>query len=178
MPNTPLTLQQIINRTPSGCLLIPFEVLSAKIVGKQSYRFIKCICTCGTITTPTVKNFINGISKSCGCVRTNILISRNTKYFNNNICIANIYKGILKRCYNSKSKDYKNYGGRGVIMCQEWKNDYQKFLDWCLSNGYKKGLELDKDKIGSGLIYSPTTCCFLTRSENAKYKRTSIKKAA
>ena len=55
------------------------------------------------------------------------------------------YVQILQRCYNSECKSYKNYGAKGVTMCDEWLNSPDKFISWCESNGYDETKVLDKD---------------------------------
>lgn len=78
---------------------------------------------------------------------------------------------MIERCYDPYSLSYDNYGGRGVTVCDEWIEDKQEFIDWAIANGWKNELELDKDILGDGLLYSPTTCCWVTREVNQKFKR-------
>jgi hypothetical protein len=83
-----------------------------------------------------------------------------------------IWNGIKQRCYSPKRKDYHKYGGKGVKMCDEWKNDAQAFIDWCLDNGWHKSLVVDKDIKCRELsitpaIYSPETISFITVQQNA-----------
>jgi len=83
-----------------------------------------------------------------------------------------VWNGIKQRCYNPKRKDYHNYGGKGITMCDEWKDDFNSFYVWCLSNGWEHGLEVDKDVLCRELniapaIYSPSTITFLTGSQNS-----------
>lgn len=88
--------------------------------------------------------------------------------------IRSAYYRMIDRCYNPKNISYPNYGGRGVRVCQEWLNNYQSFLSWSLLNGWDESLQLDKDIKGSGMIYSPQTCLWVTRKENAKHKRNAV----
>lgn len=64
----------------------------------------------------------------------------------------------------------KLWGGRGVSVCEEWRNDYNSFLKWAKENGWAKGLELDKDIKGDGLLYSAETCVWTTRLENNNHR--------
>jgi hypothetical protein len=82
---------------------------------------------------------------------------------------------MIQRCYDEKFVYYKYYGGKGVVVCKEWKDDYNIFLNWAKNNGWAKGLQLDKDTKGNGMIYSPETCRFITREENCKNKSDRIK---
>ena len=91
-----------------------------------------------------------------------------------------LWKSIKYRCYCKTSRDYKNYGGRGIVMCDEWKNDFLSFHDWAIANGYKeektdKGLNiLTIDRIDVNGNYEPSNCRFVTNAEQAKNKRNSI----
>lgn len=82
-----------------------------------------------------------------------------------------IWCNIKRRCYVSNSKMYKYYGAKGVTMCDEWKGDFKAFHDWCIENGWGKGLEVDKDlksQIKPGKIYSPELCSIITRKQNIR----------
>ena len=96
--------------------------------------------------------------------------------------IYQLWKSIRYRCYSETSKDYKNYGGRGISMCDEWKDDFKIFYDWAISNGYNeektdKGLNiLTIDRIDVNGNYEPNNCRFITNAEQAKNKRNSLTK--
>lgn len=81
------------------------------------------------------------------------------------------YYHILERCYNPNNKSYGRYGGRGIKVCDEWRNNYQAFEDWCLSNGYEKNLAIDR--IDNDGDYSPENCRFVTLQENNQKRRTT-----
>ena len=82
-----------------------------------------------------------------------------------------IYKNMVHRCHDYKSKDYRFYGGRGVCVCTEWLKDKQKFIDWAMSHGYAEDLTIDRiDPRGD---YEPTNCRWIPGKENAKLKRTT-----
>jgi len=142
-------------------------------------RMVAVKCDCGSekkIGFATVKN---GTAKSCGCLRviSNKKMVHRTTHGLVKHPLYRVWVGVRKRCYNSKCPEFKNYGGRGVTMCDEWREDFLPFYEWAISNGYKKGLELDKDKFASnegGKVYSPEFCSFISRDENAKYRRSNI----
>lgn len=89
-------------------------------------------------------------------------------------------KSIKYRCYCKTSKDYMNYGGRGIVMCDEWKNAFKAFYDWAISNGYieektDKGINiLTIDRIDVNGNYEPNNCRFVTNDVQAKNKRDTI----
>lgn len=81
---------------------------------------------------------------------------------------------MMQRCYYKKNNSYKNYGAKGVTVCKEWREDIKSFYNWAINNGWKEGLQLDKDIKGDGLLYSPDTCCFVTHEENNRRKKSNI----
>ena len=78
---------------------------------------------------------------------------------------------MISRCYNDKNQAYGSYGAKGVIVCDEWRNDYYLFEKWALSNGYVRGLELDKDIKGNSKLYSPQTCLWVSKRKNIMMKK-------
>lgn len=80
---------------------------------------------------------------------------------------------MYKRCYEIHDINYKNYGARGIRICNEWLFDRDKFVEWALSNGYKKELELDRINVNGN--YEPNNCRFVTRLENSRNKRETLK---
>lgn len=83
--------------------------------------------------------------------------------------LYHIYHGIKQRCYNPKNPRYEHYGGKGVVMCDEWLNGgFSAFEEWALSNGYKAGANLSVDRINSCGNYCPENCEWVTVSENTR----------
>lgn len=80
-----------------------------------------------------------------------------------------IYYSMLARCYNVKCKRYKDYGARGIKVCQQWKNDNKTFFHWAIQNGYKEGLTLDR--IDNNRDYSPDNCSWVSNKENCNHNR-------
>jgi hypothetical protein len=92
----------------------------------------------------------NFITDRNGCKNPNYKGGRtNTRLYG-------IYHNMKTRCYNAKSQFYHRYGGRGITVCEEWKNDFQIFYEWAMYNGYSD--ELTLDRIDSDKGYSPDNC--------------------
>lgn len=85
--------------------------------------------------------------------------------------LRKVYYAMIERC-----RDLSNsvYGGKGVMVCKEWLNDRNLFYQWAMSNGWKKGLQIDKDTKGNGRLYSPESCCFLTPKENSNARNNNV----
>ena len=81
--------------------------------------------------------------------------------------LYHLYYGIKSRCYNPKDPKYNIYGGKGVIMCNEWLNDYEEFKHWSINNGYKENQKLSIDRIDSNGNYCPENCQWISLSENS-----------
>jgi hypothetical protein len=152
-------------------------ISTSKSITYPTYKRVKAtfLCICGTKKMISVSSVVIGHSKSCGCLQREINLKRITKHSVSNRTICDAYHSMINRCYNTKNRNYPLYGGRGVVVCEEWRHDYESFLHWSLNNGWQKGLELDKDILGNGLLYSPSTCKWATKEENVNYTRASVK---
>lgn len=171
-----LSIEEINSAKPVRSMVIAIEFNGRHVSsGGQTHRLVLCKCSCGTKFTTRVCFVTTGNTLSCGCLNIKSATERMTKYENNIKSINQVYHSMMQRCYKPSCPGYKHYGGRGVEVCEEWRNSYQSFLNWALISGYKKGLQLDKDKKGNGLLYSPNTCCWITRSENNKGRRDHLK---
>jgi len=124
-------------------------------------------CKCGKEKEIPIYRVNGNQIRSCGCLMgqggKKHGLSRHPLYLR--------WMAIFQRCYNEKCENYKKYGARGVIMCEEWKNDFMLFYNWAIENGWRKGLHIDKDIKGTGLIYSPQTCSIVTLKENSNHTR-------
>ena len=83
-----------------------------------------------------------------------------------------IWANVKTRCFNPNDPHYDRWGNRGVDMCDEWKNDFQVFYDWAMSNGYEEHLTIDR--INNDGNYEPSNCRWVTVKEQNQNKRNVI----
>lgn len=134
-----------------------------------------CCCDCGNEANVITSNLRTGKSTSCGCARREVCRDRmkklNTTHGETGTRLFRIWTGIKTRCFDEKDKSYRNYGGRGITMCNEWSSDFSKFMKWALESGYQD--ELTCDRIDNNRGYFPENCRWITRAQQQRNKRTN-----
>lgn len=129
--------------------------------GKYPLTYALCKCDCGSKFATEYANLTSGATKSCGCIeREKERVPAKTKS-----PLYNAWTSMKQRCNNPKNPSYKNYGGRGIKVCDEW-NDritgYDKFEKWAMENGYEPYSGLSLDRIDVNGNYEPSNCRYTT----------------
>jgi len=149
----------------------PYISPSGKRARKATFQ-----CECGNLFEAMIVHIKMGNTTSCGCYHLDRISKVKTKH---RLCRHPIYykwAGMIERCYNPKQKEYKNYGGRGIIVCNKWRNDFKEYYDYVISleNAMEPGLSIDrKDNDGN---YEPGNLRWVTwcvQSVNQRMKSTN-----
>lgn len=110
--------------------------------------------------------------KACGCIRKERALTLNKTHGDSGTLTYGIWRGMLNRCLNPNEPSFKNYGGRGIKVCDEWIKSYTSFKSWVLHCGnYKLGLQIDR-KNNDG-DYCPENCRFVTEAVNCQNRRST-----
>ena len=146
-----------------------------------------CNCECGNVVVVRGTSLRNGKTKSCGCLQKELARNTIQKYNCSEAYIPptnykhgmahsrlyNIWNKMIQRCTNQNADNYCYYGGRGILVCDEWKNDFSAFKEWALTNGYDDSLSIDRKNPEGN--YCPENCKWSTKTDQARNKRDSIK---
>lgn len=129
-----------------------------------------CECSCGRVLVVLRGNLTTGHTRSCGCTR------KTTSMLDPSDALAakqlrSAWTNIKQRCYNPAADSYPYYGGRGIGVDAQWKDDFTAFRDWALRNGFRHGLSLDRHDPNKD--YGPDNCRWLTQLEQQSNKRNS-----
>lgn len=136
---------------------------AGKSKGKQTLW--ECRCDCRKTVIVHQQNLKSGHTSSCGCYNSEVASRALKTHGLSGTRLYTIWHDMIYRCYNDNHRSHKDYGGKGIIVCKEWKDDFETFRNWALQNGYKDNLSIDR--IDSDKNYCPENCRWATDIQQA-----------
>lgn len=148
-----------------------WTVLSEEKIYRDNKVYLRCRCECGIEKDVIIKNLKSGQSTGCGCLKRKRLSERNTKHNKRFTKEWRAWQAMKNRCYNKKMIQFKDYGGRGISVCEEWRNNFLAFYTHV--GDAPQGTTLDR--IDTNGNYEPGNVRWATTKEQGQNKSNNHK---
>lgn len=136
---------------------------------------VPCRCDCGAEKLAKWCRLRDGNTTSCGCYRKEVTTAFNHRKFDEDAMSKQrtwkIWRGMIHRCTDPTHTGFADYGGRGIGVCDEWRNSYPAFRDWAMNAGYGDDLTIERIDVNGS--YCPENCTWIPAAHQALNKRTS-----
>lgn len=144
------------------------RLTAVRCVGKVNgvYKW-ECRCECGRMVIARVAVLRDGSCRSCGCLRVDKLRKMATTHGMTNTTEHRIWRGLFSRCEIPTDKAYKNYGGRGIKVCERWRD----FVNFYADMGPRPSSKHSLDRIDGNGDYEPGNCRWATSAEQNSNSR-------
>lgn len=126
-----------------------------------------CECVCGNFVTVRSASLRSGKTRSCGCLAR----EQSTTHSMSKTRIYNTWAKMKSRCNNPNTRSYKDYGGRGILVCKEWNDNFASFYQWAITHGYDETLTIDRIDVNAN--YTPDNCRWISKSAQATNRRSN-----
>lgn len=136
-------------------------VISKQGVAKDGGTLWMCKCDCGQTIVTKSGNLRSGHTRSCGCFMKMRISESQSSHLQSHKRLYNVWTSMKARCYNPHFTFYKDYGGRGIYICEEWRHDYVAFQKWAMEHGYDAEAPFGQctiDRIDVNGPYAPWNC--------------------
>jgi hypothetical protein len=125
-------------------------------------------CNCGTKKAVDIYPLKSGATKSCGCLAKELRVKRQTKHSATATPEYRVWADMKNRCLNSSLKNYVNYGGRGISVCDEWENSFVKFIE---DMGKRPSKKHTLDRVDNNGNYNKVNCRWATKTQQSRNQR-------
>lgn len=148
-------------------------VIKLHEIVKKKGSFWLCKCDCGN--EKIIRgNMLGKQTRSCGCLKKEMEKENLGRFINGKMQsrLATIWYHMKSRCYNENDTNYKNYGAKGITVCEEWLNDFENFEKWSVLNGYSDNLSIDRIEVEGN--YEPANCRWADFTIQSNNKRNTL----
>lgn len=143
----------------------------------RNRSYVTAQCECGSVKDYLLTELRGGRILSCGCTRKANLIKSATTHGLRWHSLYTVWYNMKRRCYDPSVPQFKDWGGRGIKVCDDWLNNFKAFYDWALLNGWRKRLVLDRENNDGN--YEPSNCRFVTyKVSNRNQRRITLNEAS
>lgn len=162
--------KDLTGKTFGRLLVIEFAGYFPRKNGDR-HAYWLCECACGTRKSYMAHCLISGMTKSCGCLLSDVTTMRNMIHGRTKTPEYNIWCLMRRRCYDHNSQDFQNYGGRGIDVCESWRSSFAAFF---ADMGERPSPQHSIERLDNNLGYGPQNCIWATRHEQQRNKRNSM----
>lgn len=135
-----------------------------------NHKLVLCQCDCGKKSTKDLSQVVNGYTRSCGCLHLEKIAKGNPKHLLYGTPAYHTWAGMIQRCTNKKCPEYRNYGARGITVCERWL-DFRNFYE----DMGPRPAGLTLERIKNHLGYFKANCCWATRATQQRNTRRTVK---
>jgi hypothetical protein len=143
--------------------------------GGHKHRTARFKCKCGKEKIIQISSVLNNLVKSCGCYSAKIASKRmiviNTKHGMYNTPEYNIWVSMKKRCKNQSHKYYNDYGGRGIMVCEEWDKSFENFI---YDMGKRPNNQYSIERLDNNNGYYKENCIWATKKQQTRNVRSNV----